>query len=267
MSFPTSNIDPNSYFYTTPSCINIFHCMGNEVVNTPFRFTDKSANACAEEMYGAMWQESIQLYGQMVNYYQHPYDITQADNFYGEDPVRRFGPPQQLIMGIHLDENALRLTQFGYMSNDYITAFVSISSFYDVFGSGAEPKSGDLFKLIEYGSDRPGQRDGNLYQVTERIDQDNSQINALMGHYVWLIKAKRFDYSYEPGLDTAQELGDAQVGDDSGYGTVLDDTTQPVTTINPRTTAYPFTANAAALSAWQYGGDDSVYGGYGYNSV
>jgi len=260
------NIDPNSYFYTVPACINIYPCAGNQVTTAPFRFTDINDNACAMEMFGNMWQESISLYGQLCNYYINPYDITLADNIYGEDTFTTWNPPTQLIIGIHLDENALRLTQFGYMSNDYITAFIAISSFYQVFGPNSEPKSGDIFKLVEYGATRPGTRDGNAYQITERIDQDNSQINALMGHYVWLIKAKRFSYSFESGLQGIEE-GSAQVSDDSGYGDILNANTTPVTTDNERTSAYPFTANTAALSAWQYSGEDSVYGSYGVASV
>jgi hypothetical protein len=41
-----------------------------------------------------------------------------------------------------------------------------------------------------------------------------------MGHYVWLLKAKRFDFSHEPGLELAVEDGSQQVHDDTAYGTV-----------------------------------------------
>ncbi len=94
-----------------------------------------------------------------------------------------------------------------------MTAFVHISAFYETFGYGKEPKSGDLFQLTEYGSDRPGGRSGNIYEITQRLDQDIAQINALMGHYVWLIKAKRFEYSFEPGV--TPEAQNDQIFDDT----------------------------------------------------
>lgn len=40
-----------------------------------------------------------------------------------------------------------------------------------------------------------------MYQLTEIRYQDiGSGINFLMGHYVWLIRGKRFEYAYEPGI-------------------------------------------------------------------
>ena len=40
-----------------------------------------------------------------------------------------------------------------------------------------------------------------MYQITEIRYQDiGSGINFLMGHYVWLIRGKRFDYAYEPNI-------------------------------------------------------------------
>ena len=40
-----------------------------------------------------------------------------------------------------------------------------------------------------------------MYQITEARYQDiGAGINFLMGHYVFIIRGKRFDYSYEPGI-------------------------------------------------------------------
>jgi len=74
-----------------------------------------------------------------------------------------------------------------------------------------------------------------MFEITERVDQDNSQINPLMGHYVWMLKAKRFDYSFEPNI--TPEKGSNQVFDDTKYGTLT-----PVDSENTqfiRTSAYP----------------------------
>lgn len=169
-----------------------------------FRFTDKSTTGCERALYEQYWQEQINLYGQKVTYYTHNYNTLSADNFYGEQPTQKYSLPQTIVMAINLNENALLLSKYGLMSDDEITAFVPYSAFYAAYGAGAEPKSEDVFALTEYASDRVGGRGPNYYVVTQRLDQDIAQINPLMGHYVWLIKAKRFEYSFEPGLSGEQ---------------------------------------------------------------
>ena len=137
---------------------------------------------------------------------------------YGEHPTQRFSPPQAITVALNLNENALMLSKYGLLSEDEVTAFVHISAFYETFGPGAEPKSGDVFQLSEYGNDRPGDRNGKMFEITERLDEDAATINVLAGHYVWLIKAKRFEYSFEPGIP--QEAGNDQVFDDTQNPTV-----------------------------------------------
>ena len=102
------------------------------------------------------------------------------------------------------------MTRFGFDSEDEITAYIHISSFYDTFYTLSalsanqynviEPKAGDVFQLTEYGNDRPNERQGKYFEVTEKLDQDISQMNQLAGHYVFLLKAKRLDYSFEPNI-------------------------------------------------------------------
>ena len=97
-----------------------------------------------------------------------------------------------------------------------------------------------MFNLIELGADRPGGRGGKHFEITERLDQDVNQINQLLGHYVWLIKAKRHDYSFEPGL--SPEAVSDQVNDDP----IVDGLSKEVFDYNES----PFTIN------------DDVYGDY-----
>jgi len=143
------------------------------------------------------------------------------------------------------------LSKFGLVSDDEVTAFVHISAFYDTFGYGAEPKSGDLFQLVEYGNDRPGGRNGNIYEITQRLDQDIAQINPLMGHYLWLIKAKRFEYSFEPGV--TPEAQNQQV---------FDDTVRPG--VSGAEKNYNYDVNNTSKTIFDYLQTDysNVYGGY-----
>ena len=218
--------------------------------NTCFRYSDKQNNACERDAMSNYWREQIHLYGQQVGYIVNNTTTLSADMLYGEQPTQAYSPPQSIVIAINLNENALMLSKFGLVSDDEVTAFVHISAFYDAFSYGAEPKSGDLFQLTEYGSDRPGNRNGNIYEVTQRLDQDIAQINPLAGHYVWLIKAKRFEYSFEPGVTPeAQNLQ------------IFDDTKNPAA--SGANKPYAYSVDVASKDVFNSETDYSnVYGGY-----
>jgi len=245
--------------YVGPGCVSVYPYTYTPSV---LRFTDKENNECEREVIGDQMREIIDLYGQKVAYWQNPYSTLSADNIYGEDPTRNWPQPQYIIMGIKLDEDNLTLNKFGFDAQDYMTAMVHISSFYATFGPGQEPKSGDVLKLTEYGNDRPGDRDGKLFEVTQRLDSENSSINPLAGHYVWLLKLKRFDYSEE--VDLPNEKGSIQVLDNTGYGTL----SATVSGEQPRVTR-PSTLDGSAQEVtkrfvFDYSGttNDNVYGTY-----
>ena len=162
-------------------------------------------------------------------------------------------------MMIELSEASITLSQFGLQSQDELTAYIAISSFYTSMGVGKEPKSGDVFKLSEYGDDRPGDRDGKLFEITQRYDEDNSTMNPLMGHYVWHIKAKRADYTFEPGLTA--EKGSDQVTDGSFSGR-LSGYTNPQTDTKVDSTHDVNTESKKIFDYNTTGDDDDVYGDY-----
>ena len=237
-------------YFTGNTNINVypFAFQDNECV----RFTNKDNTASERMLYNNYWREQLNLYGQKVNYYVNNFSLLSADNLYGEQPTQKYSLPESIIMGVNLNENALMLSKYGLMSDDEVTAFVHISAFKVVFGSDAEPKSGDVFCMSEYGSDRPGGRSGNYYEITQRLDQDIAQINTLAGHYVWLLKAKRFEYSFEPGL--SGESVNQQVFDDTLSSGV-----------SGATKNYGYNVDVAGQQIFDYSltsGYDNVYGGY-----
>ena len=122
------------------------------------------------------------------------------------------------------------LSKFGLQPDDDVTAFITISSFYTAMSSASatlpEPKSGDVFTLTEYGNNRPGERGGKSFEVTQRLDQEISKINPLMGHYVWMINAKRLEYTFTPGL-SAEKKADQIT--DSNFSGRLSGHTNPQT--------------------------------------
>jgi hypothetical protein len=201
--------------YNGVNCIRTYPNNYSEYTASTVRFTDKEKNVAERSLYSNYWREQIDLYGQKILYYKNLYNLEQADNTYGEMPLNQFETPKEMIMLFTLTENSLILSKFGYQSDDQVTAYLHISSFYAHYPPNYEPKAGDVFKLVEYGSDRPNERDGKMYEITERCDEDNSKINPLAGHYIWLLKAKRLEHSFE---NLPQEKGNAQVHDDTFYG-------------------------------------------------
>lgn len=161
---------------------------------------DKENTQGEQNLISQQWWEILNIYGQRINYYVNNFTLSSSDSLYGEEPTQVFSPPVQIMAGINLNDNALMLSKYGLLSEDEVTAFIHISGFYQTFGWGAEPKAGDVFQLYEFGLGRPGGRDGKFFEITERLDEDVATINALKGHYVWLVKAKRFEWSFEPGL-------------------------------------------------------------------
>lgn len=229
---------------------------------TCYRYLDKNTIGNEEYLYSNYYREQIAAYGTKITYYVNNYNVLSADNFYGEDPTRRFAPGIEVTAIVELSENANTLSKFGFQADDEITIYMHLSAFYDAFryaglqrldstqGTGnnietqggiglrteepstyetqfnqIQPKSGDVFVLTEYGKGRPGDRSGKQFEITEILDEDISRTNPLGGHYVWIIKGKRFEYSFEPGLK--DEKGDNQVMDNSFSG-ILSGGTQPV---------------------------------------
>lgn len=230
------------------------------------RFLDKSLNANERNLYNKWWQEQIFQYGTEVDYWSSQFNLHDHDHIYGEDPTRAYGDPKKLVMALELNESAIILNKFGLAGDDEIAGYIAIDTFYTVFGSEVdinpkpEPKSGDIFRLTEYGShDHIGGRGGKMFEITERLEQDVSKINPLIGHYIWLIKAKRYEYSFEPGVP--QEPVSEQINDDTGHG-ILPGGDQPPSSEK----LVDYSADRLAEDIFYYDdygeSNDDVYGGY-----
>lgn len=233
-----------------------------------FELYDKNRLQPDITVIGNLVEEAINTLGQKIDYYVNTYNPISADNFYGEHPTSIFYGPVQLKIYIELNENALALSKFGYNADDDFTGYFSISGYKNAFANetiyntliqDVEPKAGDVFQMVEYGSDRPGNRAGNYFRVTERLDQDIASINPLGGHYTWRIKGKRLEYSFQPGL--TGERGNDQVYDSTFSGIVSSTITGQVSS-----TGKLYSENADDDSKQyvldQTVNDTDVYGGY-----
>jgi len=99
---------------------------------------------------------------------------------------------------------------------DFVTTTANVWQTQFMNANQVQPKSGDVFALTEYGEGRVGNRGAKYFEVTEILDEDIATTNQLGGHYTWVIKGKRYEYSFEPGL--MPEKGDQQVYDNSSNG-------------------------------------------------
>lgn len=180
------------------------------------RYLNKNNNANERENYSKWWKEQIEHYGTRTDYYTHGYKLSSHHFLYGEDPTAPYGKVSDVIMLTDITNDSLMLSKFGIQADCDMTAVVHISSFYEKFGCGFEPKAGDLIQLSEYGADRPGGRSAPIYEITERDDEYLPLTNPLIGHYVWYLKCKRFEYSYETNVPDAPN--NRQISDGGDYG-------------------------------------------------
>lgn len=178
-------------------------------------------------IYDLNYSDLINSYGVPINYYVNTYNLSSAENFYGDHVDSVYTQPVSLKMYLELTENAITLSKFGFRSDDELTGYVHIQTFIDTmsalinyssFGQRIEPKSGDVIEVSVLGCDRPGLRGAKWFEITERVDQDTASINPLMGHYVWRVRAKRYEHTFQPGL--TGERGNNQVYDNTFSGTI-----------------------------------------------
>ena len=224
------------------------------------RYLNKNGTTQERLNFSGWWYEQIQHYGVQVNYYTNGYQLSTQNFLYGEDPTATFVETGPVIMLTDITNDAIMLSKFGIMADCDMTAVMHISGFYNTFGPGKEPKAGDLIEMKEYGGagDRPNGRGAPIYEITERDDQAlNQSGNALMGHYIWVIKCKRWEYSSEPGMHS--EPKNLQTSDGEDYGR---DTggTNPAELIQP----YPDGVDIAAKEIFDYSTNDlsTPYGNY-----
>jgi hypothetical protein len=191
------------------------------------------SNLQAEQLiFDQSFKDLINNFGIPVDYYINTFNLSAADLLYGEDfgsgisgPAQFKGPLTGVQMYIELSDDAVNLSKFGFDPGDEFTAFVHISTFaeaasayfdYSSVGQSIEPKSGDVIDLKVLGCDRPNGRGSVKYEITERMDQDVSVLNPILGHYIYRLRGKRYQSSFESGLSS--EPANEQIYDNSFSG-------------------------------------------------
>lgn len=203
-------------FYCAPEQSSMYACT--------VRYLDKEKNEAERELISDWFKEEIEQYGTKIAYMVNNFSPQDQNLIYAEDTTKAFSDPVEFIAFAVLSDESIILSQFGIRADADLTLFIHISSFYEVMGNGKEPKSGDLIQMVEYGSDRVNGRTGKIFEVTDREDEQISQINPLAGHYLWMLKCRRYEHSFEPNV-TPEGKSD-QVTDDTFSG-ILSGGTQP----------------------------------------
>lgn len=280
-----------------------------------FRYLRKNNTNNERELFSIYWDELVGRYGTKVEYYTYNYDIALSghDFVYGEHPTASFSEPLTIVALADIQSDAMLLSKFGIDTNADIMLIVTMRDYARIFGENAEPKSGDVIRMVEagwdvnevpgYGSDvqeasanvldtlcrfkdpnnaativypptsnLAGEaisgcevwvRSPQLFEITERKHQDfQLATNTLLGKYVWVIKGKRFDYSYQPGIEPECKMG--VVGEETQTGLLSGGTQDP-----SDSKLYDGNIEDKSNEIWDYddlvgdqGRDDSVYGDY-----
>ncbi len=219
MSIASYCVDTGSY--TVPAVNGNTECLSGGL-----RYLDVNNTYYERFIFNNWWKEQISQYGQKINYYINKYSLSAHDYFYGEQPLAGFATPVPMVFAIILNNDSIILSKFGLQGTADLTAIIAIDTFTTTLTSSSlsgiatiytyEPKAGDLIEMSEYGTTRPNGRSGQIYEITERVDQKGGANNQLLGHYVWMIQAKRYDYTYEPAAPREAKMD--QVYDNKADG-------------------------------------------------
>ena len=232
---------------------NRLNCTPDEVlaataIKQCSKLVDPSVLQAEQLIFDKAYEDLINSFGVEIDYYVNSFSLLSADLLYGEQPASIFLGPTNMMMYIELSQDALQLSKFGFDPGDEFTGYVHIDTFSDVLstntyyiptnqgllssalsGSGfdssvlselssIEPKAGDLVQVTPLGCDRPGQRGAKVYEITEKMDEDVSVLNPVLGHYVFRIRAKRFDFSFQ--TEAPREKVDSNIFENSFSGTL-----------------------------------------------
>jgi hypothetical protein len=232
-------------------------------------FADPSQLEGEQFVFDLAYKDLINNFGITINYFVNGFNLSAADTLYGEHTLQEFYGPVEIRSYIELNEANLALAKFGFDPQDDLTAYLHIDTFTATFsslsvyaanGQYVEPKSGDLMQITPLGCDRPNGRGAKIFEVTERLDQDVSDINPLLGHYVYRLRAKRYMHQYE--TNAPSEPVDQQVYENSFAGKLSSSLFPTLTTSDEK--SYPGDIDETSQDDVfnMNNSDTSIYGTY-----
>ena len=255
---------------TTPlSCldpVNIFAGVYNPRCGG---FADPTSFQAEKAVFGSSFRELINNFGVEINYYVNGFNLSAMNILYGEHPNQEYSGPFVIKSYVELEEH-VSLSQHGMISDDSITAYITIKDFEELFtnslstftinGQRVEPKSDDLIEITALGCDRPGNRGSKIFRITEALDQSvQDNINPIMGHYIWKLTAVRYETSFE--TNAPMEIGNDQVYDNAFSGK-SESTTFPSLTSDPKLYEFDIDQISRDTVYDMNNTDNNIYGDY-----
>jgi len=234
-TIPLSCLDPSRIFagVYNPNCAGF----GN-----PADFQAERA------IFDSGFEQLIHNFGVSVGYCVNMFSMEDMNHIYGEHTTMTWLDPIPIKAYVQLEEQSPIYAIAGFDSSDTITIYIHIKTytaalsssqvFYKFFGTEdgkifvnedgvlvfgeidnnypVEPKAQDKIILYPLGCDRPNGRGAKIFEVTEVLDQDTSELNPVMGHYVWRIKGVRSEFNSI--TNEPRENENNQISDSSFFG-------------------------------------------------
>ena len=212
-------------------------------------FADPSNFQAERAIFNSQFGELINNYGVEIDYYVNTFNPKAMNSIYGEHTLMYWMEPVTIKAYIQMENASPIYALAGMDSPDTLTLYLHIDDFntkfsglsifdgflYDESGNKIltelgepiivdrddgpfvpEPKSQDKIKVTPFGCDRPNGRGAKIFEVTEALDEDQSELNPAMGHYVWRLKAVRSEHNFT--TNEPREEYNQQIADNSYFG-------------------------------------------------
>jgi hypothetical protein len=186
-------------------------------------FADPSNFQAERVIFSSGFGELINNYGVEVGYMANTFEPSEMNAIYGEHSTMYWLSAVDIKAYVMMENGSPIYGIAGMDSPDTVTLYIYIKDFTEKFKNFAyfqnhpvEPKSQDKIILYPFGCDRPNGRSAKIFEVTEALDEDQSELNPAMGHYVWRIKGVRSEFNST--TNEPREAFNQQIADNSYFG-------------------------------------------------
>lgn len=212
-------------------------------------FADPSNYQAERALFNNYFGEMINNYGVTIGYQVNTFNVEEMNPIYGEHTLMYWLNPVEIKAYIQMENVSPIYGIAGMDSADTLTLYLHIKDFESKFSllsvfnrilyteggkqllteSGSPilvdtidgiytpfPKAQDKIIVYPFGCDRPNDRSAKIFEVTEALDEDASELNPVMGHYVWRLKAVRSEHNF--GTNDPREAYNKQISDNSYFG-------------------------------------------------
>ena len=234
-------------------------------------FADPSNFMAERAIFNSGFGELINNYGVEIGYMVNTFDPGAMNSIYGEHTTMYWLSAVTIKAYIQMENGSPLYTIAGFDSPDTLTLYLHIDDFNTKFANlsyfsehPVEPKAQDKIIVYPFGCDRPNGRGAKIFEVTEALDEDASELNPAMGHYVWRLKAVRSEHNYT--TNEPREEYNQQIADNSFFGKLSSTMFPELTSVLSDNKIYDSyadeTVQTEVFPPSTSGNNGSVYGNY-----